>query len=115
MELNTSAIDSTASATNACEWPKIPASIFAAARTAFVAKPRNVVRRLRLSRDVAIRHLCQKPGVDERANHEFTMKNTVASAKKMRNSRHERLIYAQTLLRIAGGPAAGHFCHRAIC
>jgi hypothetical protein len=73
MELKTSAMDSTASAIRAWEWPKMPASILTAANTAFTANPRNVVRRLRLSRAVDTSHLCQKRRRSERGEWLFAV------------------------------------------
>jgi len=49
-ELNTSAKDSMASATSACEWPAMPAASFTPDNTVFVAIPRKVARRLRWRR-----------------------------------------------------------------
>src|SRR6185312_4438870 len=88
MELKTSAIDSTASAIKACEWPKMPASILVVANTAFVARPRNVVRRLRWSRDGGMSHVCQKAGGGERREREkrraHAFKSLVSMSRKRR-------------------------------
>src|SRR5580658_6017235 len=52
IELRMSALDSTASAMSACEWPTTPAANLAAESAALIAMPRKVARRLRLSRSV---------------------------------------------------------------
>jgi len=49
-ELKTSARDSTASATSACEWPTMPATSLAAAKRVLTVRPMNVARRLRFRR-----------------------------------------------------------------
>src|SRR5438876_5212210 len=50
MELKTSASDSTASATRAWEWPRMPATNLPAASTVLTARPRKVAHRLRVRR-----------------------------------------------------------------
>src|SRR5690242_7001505 len=50
MELKMSASDSTASATSACERPKMPAASLVPARTVFTTMPSRVARRPRFKR-----------------------------------------------------------------
>jgi hypothetical protein len=50
MELKMSVSDSQASATSACELPKMPATVLAAVRKTFTANPMKVGRKLRWSR-----------------------------------------------------------------
>src|SRR5208282_4543876 len=83
-ELNTSAKDSTASATSACEWPAMPAVSLTADRTAFVTIPRKVARRLRWRR-VRGTAKCRI------SNFECRIQNSIEQAKTRKKAPNSKL------------------------